>query len=72
MIEQWETHSPMRQSFYRMNGITHAEIWDTENGYVVALCSAPNVGFPESRECGTPGACIQWARKYCPELDLIG
>lgn len=72
MIEAYKTNAPLRAAFIRMNGITHAEVWDTESGYQVALCAAEGMGWRESPEFGTPGQCAAWARQYCPELDLIG
>jgi hypothetical protein len=71
MIEAYETNANMRQTFYRINGITHVEIWDTDEGYCPALCDSGG-GWREDREFGTPGHVIAWARRYCPELDVIG
>ena len=62
----------MREAFYRMNGITHAEIWDSENGYQLAVCSGDGMGWPESPDFATPGQCIGWARTYVPELEIKG
>lgn len=72
MIEAYKTNSPLREAFLRMNHIRHAEIWDTENGYQVALCSDFGVGFRESPEFATMGQCAEWCKKYCPELEIIG
>ena len=70
MIESYKTNAPMRETFYRMNGIKHIEIWDSENGYQAALCSDDGIGFRESPEFGTIGQCITWSRQFCPELNI--
>ena len=72
MLEYYKTNAPLREAFYRMNGIKHAEIWDCDDGYQIALCTSESVGFRESPEFSTPGQCITWARNYCPELDIHG
>lgn len=65
-------NEPLRSAYLRMNGITHAEIWETDEGYQLALCSAPGIGYRESPEFGTPGQCIAWLRDVCncAELDV--
>lgn len=72
IIESYEKNSNMREAYIRMNDITHVEAWDTEDGYIPALCSADGVGFPENeREFGTIGQVMGWAKKYCPELPFL-
>lgn len=71
MIETYKTNATMRNTFYRINHITHAEAWDTEEGYQVALCSDDGVGFRESPEFFTVGQCAQWVKTYCPELRML-
>ena len=70
MIEAYKTNRFMRAAFLRMNAIEHAEVWDTEEGYQVALCSAVGIGFPESPEFYTVGQCHKWLSEYCPELEM--
>ena len=70
MIEAYETNRALRETYLRMNAITHAEILDSENGYIVYMCSANGVGFPESQEFSTVGKCHEWVNKYCPELSI--
>lgn len=70
MIEAYKSNRPLREAYLRMNGITHAEIWDTEEGYKVHLCSGDGIGFPESPEFYMIGQCNEWAAKYCPELEI--
>jgi hypothetical protein len=72
MIEAYKTNAPLRAAYLRMNGITHAEIWNTDEGYQVALCADEGKGWPESPDFATPGQCAKWAATYCPELRLIG
>lgn len=72
MLEAYQTNAAMRATYYRMNKITHAEVWDTDNGYKVALCSDEGVGFPEQHELATVGQCYAWCRRYCPELAVKG
>lgn len=71
MIESYKTNAPLREAYFRINGIKHAEIWDTDEGYQVALCMSDGCGLRESPEFHTLGQCIAWARKYCPELSII-
>lgn len=69
IIEHYKSNRNMRESYIRMNNITHVEAWDTDEGYVPALCSAEGIGFPEEdREFGTVGQVMKWAQEYCPEL----
>ena len=70
MIESYKTNRTMQETYLRINGITHAEIWDTDNGYQVALCSGENIGFPESPEFYTIGQCHEWVNRYCSELEI--
>ncbi len=71
MIEAYKTNAPMREAFYKMNGIKHAEIWDTDGGYQVAFCESEGCGWEESPEFSTIGQCINWSKTYCPELPLM-
>ena len=70
MIEAYKTNRALRETYLRMNAVTHAEIWDSENGYIVYLCSAPGVGFPESPEFYTIEQCHKWVKEFCPELNI--
>ena len=70
VLQFYATNKPMRSAFLRMNGITHAEVWDTEEGYQIALCSADGIGFPEGPEFGTPGQCVAWLRNTCQCREL--
>jgi len=74
MIEAYRSNAPLRQAFYRMNGIKHAEVWDSEDdtGYQVALCGSEGCGWRESPVFATPGQCAAWVRTYAPEMPLIG
>lgn len=71
MIEAYKTNRTMRETFYRMNGIKHAEVWDTDNGYQVALCGSEGCGWRESPEFHTIGQCAKWVKTYCPELEIL-
>lgn len=68
MIEAYKTNRTLRETYLRMNSITHAEVWDTEEGYKVHLCTAPGIGYPESPEFYTIGQCRKWINEFCPEL----
>ncbi len=70
MIEAYKTNRLMRETYLRINDIIYAEIWDTYEGYHVALCSADNIGFPESPELYTIGQCHKWVSEFCPELSI--
>lgn len=70
MIEAYKNDQPMREAYLRCNGMIHAEIWDIEEGYQVALCTADKIGFPESPEFDTADQCRAWASEYCPELKI--
>ena len=71
-IEAYRTNAPMREAYYRMNGITHVAAWDSldDYGYNPALCDESGNGFRMDAHCGTVGQVIEWARKYCPELPV--
>ena len=71
IFESYKTNGTMRDRFYRMNGIKHAEVWDTDDGYTVALCTARGVGWIESGEKQSIRQCMAWARVHCPELSLL-
>ncbi len=71
MIESYKTNAAMREAFYHMNGIKHAEIWNTDNGYQVVLCNSYGRGWSESPEFTTIGQCAEWVKTYCPELLLM-
>jgi hypothetical protein len=69
IVEAYKTNRPMREQYFRMNGITHVEVWDTDDGYMPALCGGEGEGWPErEREFATVGQVMQWAATYCPEL----
>lgn len=69
IIEHYKSNRNMRETYIRMNSLTHVEAWDTDEGYVPALCSAEGIGFPENdREFRTVGQVMKWAQEYCPEL----
>lgn len=70
MIEAYKTNPSLRNSYYRMNGIKHAEVWDTDEGYQVALCGSEGCGWRCSPEFYTVGQCAKWIKEYCPELSL--
>lgn len=72
MLEHYRSNPYMRKVFFRMNGITHAEIWDSEDndGYQIALCSREGIGTRESPVFATPGQCIAWVRNTCNCQDL--
>ena len=70
MIEAYKNDRPMREAYLRINGRIHAEIWETEEGYQVALCRADKIGGPESPEFNTIDQCRIWASEYCPGLKL--
>ena len=72
ILEAYKTNTAMRETYYRMNSIKHAEIWDTDDGYQVALCSSEGIGLNSSPEFYTIGQCAKWAKEFCPELSLIG
>jgi len=59
----------MRKVYYRMNNISHIEIWETPTGYAPALCDAPEGGFPQE-EHPTISDAQKWAETYCPELHV--
>lgn len=71
MIEQYKSNRAMREQYLRCNSITHTEIWDSEDGYIVYLCSAPGKGFPESPEFCTVGQCYEWVKEFCPEVNIL-
>ena len=72
MIETLKTNASTRAAYLRMNGIKHAEVWDTDSGYQVALCTSEGFGWRESPEFATIGQCKAWAQSYIPELSLVG
>lgn len=76
MLEAYRTNAHMRAAFLRMNSITHAEIWDSEDntGYQLVLCSSFRERVRESPVFGTPGQCVSWLRNTCncQELAITG
>ena len=70
MIEAYKTNRALRETYLRTNAVTHAEIWDTEEGYKVYLCTAPGIGYPESPEFCTVGQCRSWLKTFCPEIHV--
>jgi len=60
----------MRAQYLKANGITHAEIWQTDNGYTLHLCSAPGIGFAESPEYPTANQCLVYLRRDCNCVEL--
>lgn len=75
IVEAYVTNAPMRESYFRLNGMVRVEAWDADDdepGYMPALCGSDGCGWPErSRVFATIGQCAAWAAKYCPELPFI-
>ena len=79
ITESYATNAPMREAYFRMNGITHAEISDAtvclkyhdENAYKIMLTHGDGIGFWEPREFDTVGQARAWCAKYAPELTVI-
>ena len=71
-IEAYKTNRAMREQYFRINGITHAECWDSSGdgeGYIVALCGSDGCGWPErARVFSTVGQAHKWVSEYAPEL----
>ena len=79
IIEAYATNRSMRESYFRMNGYTHAEICDAtdcadyldENAYKIMVTHGNGVGTWEPREFATIGQARAWCAKYAPELTVI-
>lgn len=77
--EAYKTNRPMRERYFYVNSITHAEIHDAtegcdyenENAYKVMLTNGDGVGFWEPREFATVGQARKWCAEYAPELEVI-
>ena len=78
ITESFRTNSLMRERYFRMNGITHAEICDAtdstdyrdENAYKVLLGDGDGKGWWEPREFSTIGQAVAWCEEYAPELTV--
>lgn len=74
LIESYETNRAMRETYIRMNGFTHVEAWDHDDGdgYMPALCSGDGIGIPEhALRFYTIGQVEAWAKRYAPELPFV-
>lgn len=76
ITETYATNATMRARYFRMNGITHAEICDAtdaaeyrdENAYKILLGDGNGRGWWEPREFQTIGQAHAWCAQYAPEL----
>lgn len=79
IVEHYRTNRTMRERYFRMNGITHAEVCDSidcseyadESAYKIMLTGGDGVGCWENREFATIGQAVNWCREYAPELEII-
>jgi hypothetical protein len=70
-LEDYKGNRAMRELYFRINGITHAECWDSDDneGYAVVLCEADGTCWPErDRVFYTVGQANKWVSEYAPEL----
>ncbi len=72
-VETYKTNRPMREAFFRMNGYTHVEAFETEeDGEDVIypmLTHGDGIGSVErDSPCYTLGQLAAWARRFAPEL----
>lgn len=65
MLQHYANNPAMRLQYLAINGINHAEVWEEEGGYTLALCTRPGAGFVESPAFQTPEECINWLRVTC-------
>lgn len=80
ILESYLTNRPLRETYFRINGITHAEVCDATDSceyrdpmaYKVMLTNGDSCGWFESSEFSTVGAALGWCHKYAPELEVIG
>lgn len=79
IIENYRTNHAMRARYFRMNGITHAEICDAtdccdhddQDAYKIMLTDGNGVGFWEPREFSTVGQARKWCADFAPELTVV-
>lgn len=79
ITESYRTNRGMRETYFRMNGITHAEICDATDcfdhtdpdAYKVMLTNGNGCGWWEPREFATIGQARKWCAEYAPELVII-
>lgn len=70
MLNAYRNNPYLQQHYLKINKITHAEIWEQEGGFVLAICTQPGVGFPESPLMDHPDQCKQWLDQACQQGTL--
>jgi len=73
MLNAYKNNPALQSEYLKLNKITHAEIWEEESGFILAICTGPGVGFPESPSFEDPSQCEQWLREHCncKELPIL-
>ena len=72
-IEMYETDRPMREFYFRVNGYTHVEAYETETDggdviYPMLTCGDGIGSVERNSPCYTLGQLAAWSRRFAPEL----